>query len=75
MPLSFRTLSCVSVAVGFVDEKNSRSECSGSGVGVSKISVSTIEPFEDPKETLWKKKRKIHYKAKLGYQDIELNEL
>lgn len=75
MPLSFRTLSCVSVAIGFVDEKNSRSECSGRGVGVSKISVSTIEPFDDPKETLWKKVRKIRYKAKLGYHDIKLNKL
>lgn len=37
---------------GSVDEKNSRSACSGRGVGVSKINVSTIDPFEEPKETL-----------------------
>lgn len=77
MPLSFRSLSCVSVATGFVEEKNSRSECSGSGVGVSKISVSTIEPFDDPNETLQEEKREIHDKVnqsttKLGYRDVNM---
>ena len=52
MPLSFRPFSCVAATVGFVDEKNSRSACSGRGVGVSKINVSTMEPFDDPKDTL-----------------------
>jgi len=30
--------------------------CSDSGVGVSKTSVSTIEPLEEPKETLQNEK-------------------
>lgn len=29
-----------------------RSACSGSGVGVSKTSVSTIDPLDDPNDTL-----------------------
>lgn len=57
MPLSLRPFSCVTGAAGLVDEKNSRSECSGNGVGVSKISVSTIEPFDDPKETLRRQRK------------------
>lgn len=35
---------------------NSRSACSGNGVGVSKTSVSTIEPFDEPNETLQQRK-------------------
>lgn len=31
---------------------NSRSACSGNGVGVSNTSVSTIEPFDEPNDTL-----------------------
>lgn len=31
---------------------NSRSACSSSGVGVSNTNVSTIDPFDDPNETL-----------------------
>jgi hypothetical protein len=38
-----------------IDEKNSRSECSGKGVGVSKTSVSTIDPLDEPNDTLKKK--------------------
>lgn len=52
MPLSFRSFSFDAGSVEFVLEKNSRSACSGSGVGVSKINVSTIEPLDDPKDTL-----------------------
>lgn len=60
IPLSFRPFSCAAASVWFVDEKNSRSACSGSGVGVSKINVSTMEPFDDPKDTLqWRKMKKL----------------
>lgn len=31
---------------------NSLSECSGKGVGASNTSVSTMEPLEDPNDTL-----------------------
>lgn len=36
----------------FAGKPNSRSACSGNGVGVSNTSVSTIDPFDDPNETL-----------------------
>lgn len=36
----------------FTGKPNSRSACSGSGVGVSKTSVSTIDPFDEPNDTL-----------------------
>lgn len=42
----------------FAGNPNSRSACSGNGVGVSKTSVSTIDPFDDPNDTLDLKKIK-----------------
>lgn len=48
-PLIFKLLLPTSV-----ENPNSRSACSGNGVGVSNTSVSTIEPFDDPNDTLWK---------------------
>lgn len=60
MPLSFWPLVSFVVDVSDVfDGKNSRSACSGSGVGVSNTNVSTIEPFDEPNETLQKKITKI----------------
>lgn len=53
MPLSFWPLVSFVVDICDVfDGKNSRSACSGSGVGVSNTNVSTIEPFDEPNETL-----------------------
>lgn len=55
MPLSLRPLVSLAEVLDVwlvVDEKNSRSAFSGKGVGVSNTSVSTMEPFEEPKETL-----------------------
>lgn len=52
MPLSFSPFVSCDPVVALTDEKNSRSACSGKGVGVSKMSVSTIDPFDEPKETL-----------------------
>lgn len=40
------------------EKANSRSACSGKGVGVSNTNVSTIEPFDEPNDTLKKKKKK-----------------
>lgn len=66
MPLSSRnddellpTFSCAADCLlaleGFVGsggKLNSLSACSGNGVGVSKTRVSTIDPFDDPNDTL-----------------------
>lgn len=40
----------------FAGKPNSRSACSGNGVGVSKTSVSTIDPFDEPNDTLHEKR-------------------
>lgn len=40
---------------GSAGKPNSRSACSGNGVGVSNTNVSTIEPLDDPNETLWER--------------------
>lgn len=55
MPFSSKMFSCVSQTNWF-EGKNSFSACSGRGVGVSKMSVSTIDPFELPNETLRRQK-------------------
>lgn len=53
MPLSSRPDVEPDPVADFSAEKpNCRSACSGRGVGVSKTSVSTIDPFDDPNETL-----------------------
>lgn len=56
---------------------NSRSACSGNGVGVSKTSVSTIEPLDEPNETLQKEKTihcffsSLNSKERKVFNDIE----
>lgn len=76
MPLSSKGFSCVSpVWLG----KNSFSACSGRGVGVSKIKVSTIEPFELPKDTLWRQMKNtrviIRSNWKLGHGASEIKKM
>lgn len=62
IPLSSTLLLTFCVVDLFVpssgENVNSRSACSGSGVGVSNTNVSTIDPFEEPKDTLTNKKTK-----------------
>lgn len=73
MPLSSRHEEEFAVAFAFVfafsvnlppgaldsaGKPNSRSACSGSGVGVSNTNVSTIDPFDEPNDTLQINKRR-----------------
>lgn len=58
IPLSLSPFIFVFVVPVITGEKNSRSACSGNGVGVSNTKVSTMDPLDDPKETLKVKRRK-----------------
>lgn len=83
MPLSSRcvdrfsdAVDCLLALEGFVcwgGKLNSLSACSGSGVGVSKTSVSTIDPFDEPNDTLWThiQRRRISASAWLWWRRKE----